>query len=489
VRFRGATALAVVGAALALGAGQGSAAGLDWAQCGKRLQCATLQVPIDHASPTGAQLGLALARLPATDSSRRIGSLVVNPGGPGASGIEFVRQGAAVFPAALRARFDIVGFDPRGVGKSSPIRCRTDPELDLEEELDPTPDTGAERQALADAARRVAAECGERAAALLPYVSTDAGARDLDLIRAALGDEKLTYLGFSYGTMLGATYAALFPDRVRALALDGAVDPTLWTGDPVALLRGQASGFQAAWQSFLADCRGHRARCKLAQDGDPARVVARLLRRLDRHPLPIFGDADRHITEGFVTTAIVSALYSHEAWPVLAEALHQLWARRNGVLVVFLADLFTGRHVDGTHSNLQDAYDAVTCADWALPADPSAYLGLGAALRRIAPLFGAAIGLEPLVCSYWPARPASRVTGPFTAAGAPPILVVGTTGDPATPYPWARALVRALGPPAVLLTWRGRSHTAYGESRCAAAAVDGYLIDLEPPRPGTVCRD
>ncbi len=476
---------AAAAAALAL-AGEGSAQGtLEWTPCGKRAQCARLVAPLDHANPAGEQIELALLRLPATDPARRIGSLLVNPGGPGGSGVDFVRQSAPYFEH-LRTRFDIVGFDPRGVGRSTAVRCLTDAELDETGALDPTPDTPSEHDALIEAARSYAARCAERAPALLPYVSTEQAARDLDLIRAVVGDEKLSFLGFSYGTELGATYASLFPDRVRALVLDGAVDPLVWANDPLELTRVQLHGFERSLTRFLAYCRRGKSDCVVRRNGDPESIVMRLLRRLDAKPLR--AESGRRLTEGLALSGIVASLYSQQLWPLLGKALDGAWRRRDGRLLLLLADAYSGRREDGTYPNLSDANAAISCADWGVTATPDSVIEFADELGRTSPLFGPSAALSALTCSFWPVQPVSRYAGPFTAAGAPPILVVGTTGDPATPYVWAKSLARQLES-GVLLTWRGDSHTAYGESECVAAAADRYLISLRAPRDGSVCRD
>ncbi len=460
---------------------------VPWQACGSQFECGRVTVPLDYAKPAGRQIRIALIRLPAADPARRIGSLFVNPGGPGASGVDFLRSAAGALSPALRARFDVVGFDPRGVGRSSPVRCRSDAGLDREAALDLTPDTPAERDAVVADARSFARECAERSGAILPFVSTDAAARDLDALREAVGDERLTYLGFSYGTFLGATYAGLFSDRVRALALDGAVDPEAWAGDSATLLRAQAIGFEKAYRAFLAATQRHRE-WGLAELGDPAVTVEKLLESLDDKPLPVgSGPHRRLLTEQQAIAGISAGLYSSESWNILATALSDAWARDDGARVLALSDQLRGRRADGRYTNLVDAYTAVSCVDHApAPRSAAPFEALALELSRISPLEGAPLGYEELPCAFWPVEPSSRFTGPFTAAGAPPILVVGTTGDPATPYQWAKALARELRS-GVLLTRRGQSHVAYDESRCIRVAVDRYLLTGRPPADGSVC--
>ena len=453
-----------------------------WSDCGDGFQCGIVDVPRDYADPTGPTMRLSLVRLPATDPAHRIGSLVVNPGGPGESGIDFVRQGAAaIFPPGILARFDIVGFDPRGVGASTPIRCVTNLDHFIPE--DATADTPAELANLLDGAKAFAQQCGQRNASLLPYLSTEDVARDLDQIRAALGDATLTYLGFSYGTLIGEDYASLFPTHVRALALDGVVDPSL---GEATFREDQAVAFEGALDRFLADCAAHPS-CAFYSGGRPGPAFDALMRQIDRHPVPtprLTGRESVGPTQAW--EAITQSLYAQAAWPVLAGALAQARAG-DGSLLLLLGDPLRGRNPDGSYSNLVDAYYAVTCLDWPAPRDPAAYSAMATRFTAVAPRVGRLLAFNDVECAYWPTPP-DRVPAPVTAPGAPPIVLVGSTGDPATPHAWAQDVARQL-PSAVLVTRVGEGHTGYLVSACARDAVDAYLLYRTVPRAGLRCTD
>ncbi len=455
---------------------------LTWSDCGDGLECTTLAVPRDYGAPAGPQLNLSVIRLRATDTAQRIGALVTNPGGPGASGVDFVREGATqVFSAALRARFDIVGFDPRGVGLSTPVRCQADLPGFLG--ADPDPRTAAQRQGLLAADRAFAEACGRNAGELLAAVTTENAARDLERLRAALGDERLTYVGFSYGTFLGAAYAAAFPQHVRALVLDAAVDPSL---DLAGRLAGQAASFEGALDRFLADC-ARRPACTFHQGGRPAQAFERIVAGLQRAPLPAIAvGGGRTATESSAWTAILGALYTPGfGWPYLAEAL-QLAAQGDGSLLLAASDALEGRKPDGEYTNLVEANTAIDCADEPGPSDPAAFDRLAAQLAAPAPRVGRVLAYSGLICATWPVR-SMRRPARLAIGGLPPVVVVGATGDPATPYAWAVSLAKQLGS-GVLLTRRGEGHTSYGRGdTCIDGAVDAYLLRLAPPKAGTVC--
>ncbi|WP_131745800.1 alpha/beta hydrolase [Frankia sp. Cppng1_Ct_nod] len=470
-------------------AGVRSPPGLHWEPCGGGLECARFPVPVDHTRPDGAKIELALIRAPARQPYRRIGSLVLHPGGPGASGVEFVRAGAATgaIGLPLRNRFDIVGFDPRGVGGSAPVRCISDAEKDrLTSTGRVLPATAAEHDELVTDARRFAQGCERSSGALLPFMSTEASARDLDLLRIALGDEKLSYLGFSYGSVLGATYASLFPTRVRAMALDAAVDPDLWFNRPQELVRQQAASFEAALTAFFSYCKA-RPECGFGKD-DPSAAYDRLVDRLDREPIPAVSSADpRPVNGSVVFDAMITALYSQLTWPALEHALKAADEENDGSELLAIADLGSGREPNATYSNLMDSNAATVCTDEINPVDIAVYDRLAEELGRRNPRFGRMVGFDHLPCAFWPVKAASRYTGPFRADGTPPIVVIGTTGDPAAPYAGAKALAGELAT-GVLVTWRGVSHGAYGHlSECIDDAVDLYFVDLKSPAEGTTC--
>ncbi len=460
---------------------------LHWQSCNKGFQCARLLVPFDYHRPAWRRFSLPVIRLAATGPAQRIGSLVVNPGGPGGSGISYALQARSEIAAPVRARFDIVGFDPRGVGASEPaIRCLTGPQLDTyfstNENL-----TGASHLApVITEAKQFARGCERDSGALLPWVGTPNAARDMDVLRAALGDAKLTYLGKSYGTYLGTWYAQLFPSHVRALVLDGAIDPG---SSSLRMNIVQGQGFEVALRAFVADCVA-RAGCPVGR-GSVAAGVARiqaLVSRATAHPL-INNLSNQRADGALVLNGIATALYSQGYWPTLREALTSAFGGDATVLVE-LANALWERNTAGQYTNLADANMAVECLDrpWPSGKGPSGlarWRAAAATAARAAPAFGASIMWGSLPCAYWPVRSAPLPS--IRAAGAPPILVIGNQRDPATPYRWAQALAGDLES-GVLLGWDGNGHTAYMMgSSCVDGLVNRYLVDLAVPRSGTVC--
>ncbi len=449
-----------------------------WRDCGKGFQCSTIQVPRTESDPTQGVLSLALIRRPADRPADRIGSLVINPGGPGGSGVAFVRDGAAVFPKAIKERFDIVGFDPRGVDASSPVRCveGRDPLTDL----DPSPDTAKERQALVAQAKGLAAECERLNAELLPYLSTDAVVDDLERIRQAVGDEDLTYLGFSYGTLIGSMYADRYPDHIRAMVLDGAVDPSL---SALEIRSGQAAAFETALGRFFKDCAA-RPKCLFHEGGRTRQAFDALMAKIDDKPLPIRRYAGRRkLGPGLAFSAVLGAMYDRDYWPVLALALAAAKAG-DGRYLVAISDPFRGRKSDGSYSNQSDAYFSTTCLDFPAATATDDYDAFAARLQKSAPHFRA-VAYNDLPCAFWPVA-AQRTPAPARGTGAPPIVVVGSTLDPATPYAWAKALAKQLES-ATLVTRKGDGHTAYFASKCIRTAIDAYLLDLTVPKAGLTC--
>ena len=440
-----------------------------------------MQVPLDYSHPEAGTIKIALNRKPATDPARRIGSVLTNPGGPGASGIQFL-TGDVGNMTILNTRFDLIGFDPRGIGQSVPVRCLDGPQEDAFNTLDPVLDDPQEKQATIDADKNFAAACNQRSASVLPFIDTVSAARDMDMIRAALGDEKLTFLGFSYGSFLGEQYAHLFPTHVRALALDGVIDPSL---TPNELLYTQLLGFEQNLQAFLTDCRARKtgsSPCSYAQAGDPGAKLMDLMLRLDTAPLPV---GSRSLTRSLAVIGVLTPLYDQSTWTYLDQALTQA-DRGNGTLLLRFSDLYLGRKADGTYDNQTDANTAVNCIDRPVSPDVAAYDELGPKFARASALFGPAFQYSNLICAYWPVKPKGKV-GPIDANGAPPILLIGATGDPATPYVWAQAVNKMLNG-SVLLTREGNGHVSYDKSACAKQAIDAYLIDLTLPAQGTVCK-
>jgi pimeloyl-ACP methyl ester carboxylesterase len=453
-----------------------------WTDCTAPFQCATVSVPIDYAHPGNGSIKLALIRLPATNPSTRIGDLLTNPGGPGESGVDFVRNaGESTFSAALRAQFDIIGFDPRGVGASSPINCVDGPTMDKLDELDLFPTTAAERTALFNGAKTFDAGCEANSGSLLPFMTTVDAAQDMDQIRIALGDPKLTYLGFSYGTFLGSTYADLFPGNIRALVLDGAVDATL---SYTAGLEQQTKSFAGAFSRFLAACAADSA-CPFYNGGQPGPAYDRLMARIMASPLPATALGDPRLvgpSEAFI--GVITALYDQSAWPILEQAL-AMAQNGDGSILLELADTYFERSANGTYANISAANTAVNCADYVAPTDQATYINLANQLATQIPRFGEPSVYFSLDCAFWPFHPSHDPVAPV-AKGAPPIVVVGTTGDPATPYAWAQKLASELSS-GVLLTRTGEGHTAYGKSDCIDNLVDAYLLTLAVPKAGIVC--
>lgn len=455
---------------------------LRWRPCDHGFQCARLLVPFDYQRPAWRRFSLPVIKLPASDPARRIGSLVLNPGGPGGSGVQYALEARSVVSAAVRARFDVVGFDPRGVGGSVPaIHCLTGPQLDKYFATTDDPVTKAQLATVISESKLFARGCEQHSGALLPYVSTEDAARDMDVLRAALGDAKLTYLGKSYGTFLGAWYAQLFPTHIRALVLDGAVDP-----DESALNMNlvQAQGFEVALRSFTVNCV-HLAGCPLGR-GSVSAGIAKLQGLLTRTASkPLLSDIPgQPANSAMLLSGVASALYSKSYWQYLREGLTGAF-EGNGTVLVELADALVERSPNGQYTNLMDANMAINCLDRPWPKPLTVWSAAAKSAAKAAPQFGAPIMWGSLPCAYWPVPAVTQV--PLRAAGAPPILVVGTTRDPATPFRWAKALAHDLSS-GVLLGWNGDGHTAYLEgSSCIDTAVDNYLINLVTPRNGTIC--
>jgi pimeloyl-ACP methyl ester carboxylesterase len=440
-----------------------------------------LTVPLDWAhAGDGRTVGLTVVRIRSSKQHDRIGSLLVNPGGPGVSGLEFALEAAAdELPEAILDRFDIIGFDPRGVGLSSPINCIPAAQKDAELNEPAAPTSLVDWNAQVAETQSIANECYAKYGSSLTYYSTAETVRDLDALRAKLGDPKLSYLGYSYGTLLGAEYASAYPTRVRALVLDGAVDPTLST---TANSLAQAGGFQLAFSDYAKACVNERAACKVGPD--PATFLDNLMAQADAHPIPSSDHHDKRVAKsGAVLLAVLSALYDESEWSTLSHALSDA-AKGNAAGVLSLDDQYTERASDGTYSNVEDANDAIACADTTERPTVAQARALQPVWAKIDPLLGSSQASGLYSCSLWKA-PADQPI-PVTNQGAPTVLVVGTTGDPATPISGARHMATLLGT-ADLLVWNGDGHTAYPKTTCVTTDVDAYLIDLTAPAPGTVC--
>ncbi|MFD9866879.1 alpha/beta hydrolase [Streptomyces niveus] len=457
---------------------------LDWRGCGvPDFQCATMRAPLDYEKPDGTEIKLAVARKKATGPGKRLGSLQVNPGGPGGSAVDYLQGYAGIgYPAPVRARYDMVAVDPRGVSRSAPVECLTGKEMDAFTQVDQTPDDQTERDLLAASYKKLAQGCAKRSAEILPHVSTIEAARDMDILRAALGDKKLSYVGASYGTFLGATYAELFPKRVGRLVLDGAMDPSLPADE---MNRDQTAGFETAFSAFAADCV-KQPDCPLGTESaaDAAQRMKSFLNTLDTEPIPT--GEPRKLGESLATTGVINAMYDESGWPGLRDSLTSAMDG-DGSGLLALADSYYEREGDGSFSNLMYANAAVNCLDlpaaFEKPADVDAAVP---SFQKASPVFGTALAWAGLNCAHWPTE-ATGTPHRIAAKGAPPILVVGTTRDPATPYKWAQSLAEQLSS-GVLLTYDGDGHTAYGRgSDCVDTAINTYLLEGTPPANGKKC--
>lgn len=460
---------------------------LTWSDCPGG-QCATLTVPVDYAQPDGATIDLAVLKVPATSRSR-LGSLVVNPGGPGGSGVDYARYAASggVVSAAVHRRYDVVGFDPRGVGRSAPITCLTDEQLDAWLAQDPTPDTSAEVVASGEQARAFADACRATGNPLLGHVSTRDAAKDMDILRSRLGDAKLTYLGKSYGTYLGAVYAGLFPTHVGRMVLDGALDPRL-TSEQINL--GQAVGFERATRAWAAECAASGS-CPLGGDTDTVMAgLADFLYQLDSAPLTRTGDPSvPALTEGWASYGVAAAMYDQGMWDALTQALAAA-KRGDGGPLLDLADRYADRSPGGGYQgNLMQVIYAVNCLDKPESADLGERVAQAERLTAQAPLWGRFLAWGSLACGDWPQPGGTPPPEPtaITAAGSEPIVVIGTTRDPATPYEWAQGLAEQLEN-GTLISFDGDGHTAYLRSNtCVDSAVDAWYLEGTVPKADLRC--
>ncbi len=501
---------------------------LDWQACApyastaeqqaryssKELQCARLKVPLAYPEPgsvvaDGASVQVGVLRKVATDDADRIGSVVIDPGGPGGSGMDFVASsvspptdpgGAAPDPTAvaaaksiatLNASFDLVGFDPRGVGASLPtVQCQTGAERDASRAQVPRSRNQADVDAANAAQQKIAELCVQRTGAdegidgkeFLANIGTRDVARDLDVLRAALGDQKLTYVGFSYGTSIGTVYAEQFPENVRALILDGAVDPT---EDPATSALKQAAAFQGAFEDYAAWCAKQTV-CVLGKDPSKATAVYQSLVRplLDK---PIKLQDGRVLSFQDANTGTSQALYLDAFWPALSKALLDL-SQGDGEFLMYLADYYNERDATGNYGRLLEVFNAVRCVDGPALTDPAAVTKFNADYAAAAPYSdsGDPAGDRKDICAFWPVPPTMQPHRP-DVTGLPQVLVISTTGDPATPYQAGVDLAKDLG--AVLLTVEGTRHTAFlgAGIECVDRIGNDYLINLNLPPEGTIC--
>lgn len=464
---------------------------LAWRDCGDAdEQCAKVEVPLDYSAPSGRTIDIAINRFPATGAGNARGVLLVNPGGPGASGMQLARELQGVLPPAIRESFDLVGFDPRGVGHSSPVAC---PPLHVPKDLPQTmpiaPRTAKEQAFVAEEAKDVAENCASVSDWLLPYLGTEYAAHDMDAIREALGVDKISYLGFSYGTVLGATYLSLFPQRVQAMVLDGAA-PSNYADDDKSL--DQAVAFQKVIGDFLAWCV--RDSCPLGSGSvDSAwKGLTDELNSLARQPIETnltdTVDGEQRILDASeALDAVVGSMYATREWPALKMALTNL-VGGDGTALLALDDSYQDRDSNGHPlDNMEYANLAIHCADNATRGQTVAQAKATAqAWQAKAPLLGPQIAWSLMTCSYWMPTKTPPVKY-ISSADTPPVLVVGASGDPATPYSWAQEVASDFGS-ARLLTRDGDGHTSYLRgSPCIDTAIDTYLLTRVLPAAGTVC--
>jgi pimeloyl-ACP methyl ester carboxylesterase len=475
---------------------QASPAGgpINWRDCSNQLSamnaslpsgtyavdCGAVTVPQDWKTAKdgkasdGKTFSIAVIRIHRKDQQNRIGSILINPGGPGGSGIEFA-AGIASEVTPLLKRFDLIGFDPRGVGRSDPVKCFSAQDLDASFGSEPDPRSDAEFQDIVALSRRMGEGCQAKYGESLALFSTEQAARDMDAIRSALGEAKLNYLGFSYGTLLGATYAQLFPTTIRSMVLDGAVDPTQ---NAVESSEGQAKGFELALSNFVTWCRSNASTCPIANDPRGAIDTAVQRARTD----PLRASDGRRVTAGWVFYSVAYPLYSRQLWPYLGTGIANL-NKGDARVAMLLADSYAERQPNGSYKNTFDANAAVNCSDGDYPTLEQIRT-LQDQWRSKYPFFGASSAIGLVSCAVWPGKKDPYPTG--AAKGAPPIVVIGTVNDPATPYASTAKLADMLGVGTVV-TWEGDGHTAYPNTQCIRSAVDNYLIDLKVPAKGLTC--
>ncbi|UGY92312.1 alpha/beta hydrolase [Streptomyces gobiensis] len=459
---------------------------LSWRDCGAPgFQCATLRAPLDYEKPDPAEdLKLAVTRKKADGSGESLGSLMVNPGGPGGSAVDYVQMAAGIgFPAEVRDRYDIVGMDPRGVARSEPIECLTGDQMDQHTQVDLTPDDQGEIDELTSAYEKFAEGCKKQADKLLGHVSTIEAARDMDVLREVLGDKKLTYAGFSYGTFLGATYAGLFPSRSGRLVLDGAMDPSL---PAEQLNRDQTAGFHTAFTAFAEDCV-KRSKCPLGTKSaqDAGKRLTAFFHQVDKEPLET--GEKRKLGESLAATGVFQAMYNESLWGMLRDALTDA-KKGDGAALLSMADEYNQRDADGSYGNIMYANTAINCLDQpAAFTSPAEVKKAVPSFEKVSPIFGRNFAWAALNCAGWETKPTGEPNR-IEAKGADPILVIGTTRDPATPYIWSEALADQLDS-ATLLTYEGDGHTAYMRGGpCVDSAVNTYLLEGKTPKASKRCK-
>ena len=470
---------------------------VSWYDCAKKgmeevrsgentgFTCAKVKVPLDYSNPGGETIEIAVKKRAA--SGKSVGSLFINPGGPGGSGIQLAEVSGDYFSKNLTGSYDVVGFDPRGVGSSTAVDCLSDAELDAERAGANKPAASAVTTVERAQKMNTACESKTSTPGLLDHIDTISAARDLDILRAVDGQQTLTYLGLSYGTYLGATYAALFPGTTGRLVLDGAVDPSLSFED---LNLGQAKAFEASLRTYVENCQSSKG-CPLSGDVDSGvSQIREFLESVKTAPVPT-SDDKRPLTYDLAVSGVLGAMYQTQLWPALSQALTQAMGSsgaRDGSGLLMIADAFASRQADGSYAgNDSEAIMAVNCLDFPVQGDEASWEESAAAIKEASPTFGSQLLYSSAYCQGWGHTSSVSKREKITAPDTPPILVVGTTGDPATPYAWSEALAEQLES-GQLLTWKGDGHTAYGRSNdCVKDAVDAYLLNGTTPDEGLTC--
>ncbi len=454
---------------------------VDWSSCAGGDQCARIDAPLDWNDPSAAKISLSIIRHHATGTSH--GSLLVNPGGPGASGVELIRDSLDYAVGGdLAKSFDVIGFDPRGVGGSTAVKCLDTKQMDAYLfDIPKSPrNTAAWRAEVMASGKTFAEACANNSDGILPDITTEFAARDMDLIRAVLGDKKLNYLGYSYGTFLGATYAKLYPQNVGKFVLDGAIDPAV-SGLDVSVT--QAIGFESALKAYMASCLKTRG-CPFAGSVDDGMAdLGTLLAKVDRRPLRA-GDG-RLLGADTMMTSIVAALYSQGNWTYLTQSLAGI-AKGDPGVAFQLADFYYNRVNGKYQDNSYEAFNAYNCMDYPDDATAAQLSQAQATLKADAPVIAPYWNIDVNICDVWPAK-ATGVREPIHAAGAGPILVVGTTNDPATPYAWAQSLAKQLDS-GILITRVGEGHTGFNKGNsCVDDVVNRYFVDSAVPGGDVRC--
>lgn len=454
---------------------------ITWNSCDRGM-CATIKVPLDYSQPQADSIEIEVFKRPASDVNGRLGSIVVNPGGPGGSGVEFARSASILMSKTLLTKFDIVGFDPRGVGKSTPIECLSDQQTDALLSNLGAPQSQTQFDQSVAVAASVGQTCQANSPRLTPAIGTVPAAKDMDIMRQLLGEAKLNFFGMSYGSFLGLTYAELFTGNVGRFVLDGVIDPTLSNEQ---LARGQAEGFQLAFNRFIQDCAKHPD-CPLPKgQAKGLQRVDQWLKSLGNQPIP--AAPGRPLTKPLALTGIVSSLYEPETgWPTLRTALADGF-RGEGRTMLEIVDEFTVREPDGHFAdNSIDALYAVNCLDRPDRADPARTAELATEWSSTAPTFGPDLAWSNLPCYNWPA-PATDMPHAITAAGAPTIVLIGSRYDPATPYQWAVAVNQQLAD-SVLISSGQEGHTGAFRTKCVDNAIDRAFTEATIPNTPITCK-